>query len=277
MRKIYAGIYHKDRRYGKRLMEYLNHQKEYPMTVWFTSDEEKFFQKEKDGCFQCLVLEEETVYGGTVPTCRIEQGYAQSGLEIARNIYGCLQVVREADQKIFGVYSPFGGEIVTDISLELARQRDAVYLGMHAYHRFSSCTESTDELLFYMKERQEESIEYFFSHQELIEDGVMGYPGASCYLDYREPTIEDYQYFFKRLKNQDTALVLDMETACLPEFSFFQLLDKVFIPLTEFEACSKSYLHFTKQMQRYGIWKKNNMEEIFLGANDSMKEVVRHL
>ena len=49
MKDISIGIYHKDHQYGKRLMEYLNHQKDFPMTASFTSDEEMFF-KETAGC-----------------------------------------------------------------------------------------------------------------------------------------------------------------------------------------------------------------------------------
>ena len=33
MKDISIGIYHKDHQYGKRLMEYLNHQKDFPMTA----------------------------------------------------------------------------------------------------------------------------------------------------------------------------------------------------------------------------------------------------
>ncbi len=47
MRDISIGIYHKDYQYGKRLMEYLNHQKDFPMTASFTSDEEMFFKQNK--------------------------------------------------------------------------------------------------------------------------------------------------------------------------------------------------------------------------------------
>ena len=49
MKDISIGIYHKDHQYGKRLMEYLNHQKDFPMTASFTSDEEMFFKQEQDG------------------------------------------------------------------------------------------------------------------------------------------------------------------------------------------------------------------------------------
>ena len=58
MKDISIGIYHKDHQYGKRLMEYLNHQKDFPMTASFTSDEEMFFKQEQEGDFECLVLPE---------------------------------------------------------------------------------------------------------------------------------------------------------------------------------------------------------------------------
>ena len=35
MKEICIGVCCRDTRYGKRLMEYLNHQKEFPMTAWF--------------------------------------------------------------------------------------------------------------------------------------------------------------------------------------------------------------------------------------------------
>ena len=51
MRDISIGIYHKDYQYGKRLMEYLNHQKDFPMTASFISDEDAFFRQEEEGDF----------------------------------------------------------------------------------------------------------------------------------------------------------------------------------------------------------------------------------
>ena len=47
MRDISIGIYHKDYQYGKRLMEYLNHQKDFPMTASFISDEDAFSDRKK--------------------------------------------------------------------------------------------------------------------------------------------------------------------------------------------------------------------------------------
>lgn len=103
MRDISIGIYHKDYQYGKRLMEYLNHQKDFPMTASFISDEDAFFRQEEEGDFECLVLAEETDYHGSSPVCRIGVNdsmggmYCQSGKEIAAGIYHCLNVSPQLD------------------------------------------------------------------------------------------------------------------------------------------------------------------------------------
>ena len=95
MKDISIGIYHKDHQYGKRLMEYLNHQKDFPMTASFTSDEEMFFKQEQEGDFECLALAEATDYHGDFPVCRIGANesmggmYCQSAKEIAAGIYHC--------------------------------------------------------------------------------------------------------------------------------------------------------------------------------------------
>ena len=80
MKDISIGIYHKDHQYGKRLMEYLNHQKDFPMTASFTSDEEMFFKQEQEGDFECLVLAEETDYHGDFPVCRIGANESMGGM-----------------------------------------------------------------------------------------------------------------------------------------------------------------------------------------------------
>lgn len=108
MKDISIGIYHKDHQYGKRLMEYLNHQKDFPMTASFTSDEEMFFKQEQEGDFECLVLAEETDYHGDFPVCRIGANesmggmYCQSAKEIAAGIYHCLNVSPQIEnERIF--------------------------------------------------------------------------------------------------------------------------------------------------------------------------------
>ncbi|MCI5622819.1 MULTISPECIES: hypothetical protein [Anaerostipes] len=276
MREIHTGIYHRDRKYGKRLMEYLNHQKKYPMTVWYTSDEKKFFEKEKEGCFQCLVLEEETSYGGDLPVFRLESGGCQSGMEIARNIYGCLHIGTAEECRIIGIFSPFGQAFTTEISMEIARQWKLFYFGMQAYHSFSAGEEPMDELLFCIRERKEEALDFFLTKYQNI-NGIHGYAGASCYLDYHEPSIEDYHVFFNQIKRSGISIIADMETACIPDLSFFQLFDKIYIPLKKEESLSDRYRNFKEQLGRYGTWNSSIFEEIILMKGESSMEVVRRL
>ena len=140
MKDISIGIYHKDHQYGKRLMEYLNHQKDFPMTASFTSDEEMFFKQEQEGDFECLVLAEETDYHGDFPVCRIGANesmggmYCQSAKEIAAGIYHCLNVSPQIEnERIFGVYSPISRLEISAFARNMAASNGWIYFGMQPY------------------------------------------------------------------------------------------------------------------------------------------------
>ena len=143
MKDISIGIYHKDHQYGKRLMEYLNHQKDFPMTASFTSDEEMFFKQEQEGDFECLVLAEETDYHGDFPVCRIGANesmggmYCQSAKEIAAGIYHCLNVSPQIEnERIFGVYSPISRLEISAFARNMAASNGWIYFGMQPYGHF---------------------------------------------------------------------------------------------------------------------------------------------
>ena len=195
---VIVGIYHKDHQYGKRLMEYLNHQKDFPMTASFTSDEEMFFKQEQEGDFECLVLAEETDYHGDFPVCRIGANesmggmYCQSAKEIAAGIYHCLNVSPQIEnERIFGVYSPISRLEISAFARNMAASNGWIYFGMQPYGHFEE-DEADDLLLFYIKEHKEDIVLYFMEHQKKF-DGCVGFAGASCYLDYRELSMQDYE------------------------------------------------------------------------------------
>lgn len=275
-REICTGIYHPDKRYGKRLMEYLNHQKQYPMTVCFFEDEEQLYEKEQEGMFQCLILSESSHYCGEVPAYRIQDENFPSAAQVAKDLYDYMNMQRLEEPMIYGVYSPSSRIETTPLSLEIAKRYEMMYLGMQPYHRFMAQEEETDELLFQIRERKENCAEYFRAHAQLLE-GVMGYPGAGCYMDYRQLSIEDFQYFFQEIRKAQILLVIDAGTACLPGPVFFSLFDKVYIPVTEQETKTQAYLNFIKQTNRYGGKSRGKMEEILLRKNRSMKEVAKGL
>lgn len=276
MKEICVGICLKDDRYGRKLMEYLNHQKEFPMTACYFGNEESLWVKEQEGMFQCLLLSDESNYQGYVPFCRIDSRQCQSAAEIAGDIYDQLQVRTRNDWQIYGIYSPFGGMMATEFALEFVKRRSMPYLGMQPYPIFSVGEETTDELLFHIRQRRDDCIEYFLNHQEDL-GSVKGYPGAGCFLDYRELSEEDYQWFFECIREKGISLAVDIGTACVPGLGFFRRLDKIYLPVTEQELETELYAGFLKQMRKYGIWGCSGMEEIVIGGKESIKEVISRL
>lgn len=276
MKEICVGVCLKDDRYGRRLMEYLNHQKEFPMTACYFGSEASLWAKEQEGMFQCLVLSEESDYQGYVPACRIDSRRCQSAAEIAGDIYDRLQVRTKDEWQIYGIYSPFGETKATDFALEFSARRSIPYLGMQPYPIFSVSEETTDELLFHIRQRREDCAEYFLSHQEDL-GGIKGYPGAGCFLDYRELSEEDYRWFFDRIRGEGISLIIDIGTACVPGLEFFRMLDKIYLPIAEQELETELYAGFLKQMRRYGIWGCSGMEEVVIGDKESIKEVISRL
>ena len=268
MRDISIGIYHKDYQYGKRLMEYLNHQKDFPMTASFISDEEMFFKQEQEGDFECLVLAEETDYHGSSPVCRIGVNdsmggmYCQSGKEIAAGIYHCLNVNPQLhDEKIFGVYSPVPRVEVSAFARSIAGANGWLYFGMQPYGHFEE--KMNDQLLFYIREHREDIVEYFLENQQEL-DGCSGFAGASCYLDYQELSMEDYEWFSQKLRQADLRIIFDIGTASPPDLKFFGLFDRIFLPLMREDLNSFEYQRLKKQMRKYGVWNQTIWEETML-------------
>lgn len=269
MKDISIGIYHKDHQYGKRLMEYLNHQKDFPMTASFTSDEEMFFKQEQEGDFECLVLAEETDYHGDFPVCRIGANesmggmYCQSAKEIAAGIYHCLNVSPQIEnERILGVYSPIPRLEISAFARNMAASNGWIYFGMQPYGHFEE-DETDDLLLFYIKEHKEDIIEYFMKHQKKF-DGCVGFAGASCYLDYRELSMQDYEWFFEKLREAGIYIIFDIGIASPPDLKFFGLFDRIFLPLMRQDLGCMEYKKFQKQMRKHGVWKLTNWEEVML-------------
>ena len=269
MRDISIGIYHKDQQYGKRLMEYLNHQKDFPMTASFTSDEETFFKQEQEGAFECLVLAEETDYHGSSPVCRIGVNdsmggmYCQSGKEIAAGIYHCLNVSPTlCDENILGVYSPVPRSEVSQFAREIAASNGWIYFGMQPYGHYKEELDN-DRMLFYIKEHKEDILEYFLSNQQEF-DGCSGFAGASCYLDYRELSTKDYEWFFEKLRQAEVRIIFDIGITSPPDLTFFELFDRIFLPFMREDLSSFEYRRFKNLMKKYKIWNKISFEEVML-------------
>ena len=122
MKEICVGVCCEDTRYGRKLMEYLNHQKEFPMTAWFFADEEALWKKEEEGVFQSLVLSEGIEDHGREPVCRLGEECASAAV-IASEIYEGLKVRKKEECLVYGVYSPFGGQVFYKICPGTCRKK----------------------------------------------------------------------------------------------------------------------------------------------------------
>ena len=129
------------------------------MTAWFFADEEALWKKEEEGVFQSLVLSEGIEDHGREPVCRLGEECASAAV-IASEIYEGLKVRKKEECLVYGVYSPFGGQASTKFALELAGRRSMIYLGMQPYLSFPSNEENTDELLFRIRQRRDDCMEY---------------------------------------------------------------------------------------------------------------------
>ena len=118
-------------------------------------------------------------------------------------------------------------------------------------------------MLFYIKEHKEDIIEYFMKHQKKF-DGCVGFVGASCYLDYRELSMQDYEWFFEKLREAGIYIIFDIGIASPPDLKFFGLFDRIFLPLMRQDLGCMEYKKFQKQMRKHGVWKLTNWEEVML-------------
>ena len=101
------------------------------------------------------------------------------------------------------------------------------------------------------------------NHQKDL-GGCMGFAGAACYLDYRELTMQDYEWFFEKLRQAGIKLIFDIGIASPPELRFFGLFDRIFLPLIREDLNSFEYQRFKKQMRKHGIWTQTSWEEAML-------------
>ena len=214
MKDISIGIYHKDHQYGKRLMEYLNHQKDFPMTASFTSDEEMFFKQEQEGDFECLVLAEETDYHGDFPVCRIGANesmggmYCQSAKEIAAGIYHCLNVSPQIEnERILGVYSPISRLEISAFARNMAASNGWIYFGMQPYGHFEE-DETDDLLLFYIQRTQRRYCAIFYGNIRRSLYGCVGFCGSFMLSWIIENlSMQDYEWFFEKLRETEICII----------------------------------------------------------------------
>lgn len=270
MSDIKVGIFHKDQRYGKRLMDYLNHQKEYPMTAWYTKDLKKLKKREQE--FSCLILAEEDDYGCQVPVCELVENIYQPASFLARQIYDHLHVTTRDREQMVAIFSPEGSYIGTQVALEFAKRNHLYYMGMQPFSFLETDPEPVEQLLLGIKEGTVDG-EYFIRNADSFH-GIMGYGQAKCSLDYRVPAPKEYERFFENLREDGVSLVVDLGVNMWPDYSFFLNFDQVYVVIGAAQEKENDYQEFLRQASRYGKVPAEKFRKVVVSHELEGREIV---
>ena len=104
--------------------------------------------------------------------------------------------LRLKNERILGVYSPIPRLEISAFARNMAASNGWIYFWNAVSYGHFEEDETDDLCCFISKEHKEDIIEYFMKHQKKF-DGCVGFVGASCYLDYRELSMQDYEWFLR--------------------------------------------------------------------------------
>ncbi|MBS7008948.1 hypothetical protein [Anaerostipes sp.] len=268
MSHILIGIYDEDTVYGKRLMEYINRQKVYPLTAaaFTTAEGLKEFMEQQD--VRGAILAEGTPVSTDKPVYYLKRDQSSESCrygnarQIIKEAYSVFNPGRQRAAGVTGIYSPAENRKRTGFALQTARETNALYFGMESYGR-AGTEGAMENLLFAVKVRKDQIADLVRESSKDI-NGVRGFPSARCFLDYREISAEDYRWLFQKLAEADISAVLDMETACIYDFSLFSLCDYLYLPVWEEDMEDPRLLGFKEVSEQHPILSALNWKEVFL-------------
>ena len=271
MSHMLVGICDEDAVYGKRLMEYINRQKDYPLTAaaFTTTDALKEFIKDQD--VKGVILEEGICISENILVYYLKKDQTTQACrygnakEIVKEAYSIFSPGRESSAGVMGVYSPTENRKRTDFALQTAKENRAMYFGMESYGRTLE-EGAMENLLFAVKVRKD-GIADLAAESAVIVEGVKGFASARCFLDYREVSVEDYQWLFQRLTDAGISAVLDIGTACIYDFELFSLCDQLFLPVWEEDMEDPRLLGFKEVSEQHPVLSTLHWKEVFLSEN----------
>lgn len=135
------------------------------------------------------------------------------------------------EKKICAVYSPLGRSGKTSFALAYARRHSFFYLGMEDYGIQGNNIHDMGEVLYHIRNRTENITDRVLNWIEEW-NGVKMLGSPTLFQDIKLLSVEDYQWFFDRLRNTEfPSVIVDMGTGCLMDFDIFQLFDCIYVPV----------------------------------------------
>lgn len=196
------------------------------------------------------------------------------------------KVEKQQDQNdiaIYAVYSPIGRCGKTNLAKALCsyHEGEALYVGMEEYGENREEVGMMQDFLYEVKVHSNELHTFLDTLQaDTMKMSMIHSP--ACYLDLRQLSIEDIQWFLLQLKEKQKyqVIVFDIGTGSLFDFMIFSLFDRIFLPTLD-EECSKQkeqyFLNFLKDNYP-NILNKINCLTIPNVAYDSIKmeQYIKH-
>lgn len=259
MEKLRVAIYDHNTEYSWRLMNYLNGRYgEYMDAVSFTQ-KEQLIKKIEEQKFDCVVADDEEGMGAAsvIRICEedCEEGFYRysSAKLLAKKM---LEQIREGKEykakkgEMIAVYSPAGGVGKTRYALNKAEELDGIYMGMEDFCSIETGEYWMEQMLFLIKEREEEICSQIDSHLQWME-GVRILPSARCFLDYRYMNHEDYGWFLEKLREEKyQTFVFDIGVGSLADLKILDLFDRIILITSEEKSKQQKIQLFLKLMQQ---------------------------
>lgn len=253
MKNVKIAIYDLEEDYAFGLMDYMNSQKSNPIMAMAFTREDALLEYLQQNRVE-LLLAEESVNDNVIEGVRclklVKELGKQSGMsifkyqsaemvirivmkELGRNGVGR---IRRRKSRIVGVYSPCGRCGKTTLAQAICCYRkESLYLGFEEYSSFDSGCDLMEKVLYYVRQRIPDIMDKI---KELcIREDYCLIPSPRCYLDVKEMSFEEMEWFFEQIRLDDSfdVVVVDLGTGCLTDFALLDLFDVVFMPVSEGE------------------------------------------
>lgn len=264
------GIYDRDMTYCTHLMEYINMNKSYMLHSICFSDAEPLLESIHNNQIDLVLYGQNTPLMAIIrDSCRtmrladsdeamfVGEKYLykyQRADVLAKQILDFLEVEidRVLDGVVFyGVYSPVGRSGKTSLALGICcNNPGSLYVGVNSYIGSTDVSDyvfSQTERFFYQLLTHNEDI--VATIQDVLENQGGTYVvfyGMRCFLDYRQLSASDIDWFRKLLEQNGllTHVVFDIGAAVLSDFNILNAMDQIFVPCLSDAYANRQMKHF---------------------------------
>lgn len=308
LKKYTVAVCDFEEEYAIRLMNYMNGQSTYGILMLAFTQQDRFKEYLDNNSFDLALVADEVMqkFGDeleldqtgkkVVHLCKEEgregiykyQPASEIMVEIQRILekeYHIKKFEEEGEKtecKMIGVYSPIGRSGKTNFALAMAREKGSLYIGMEEYSNLIEGRTTMSDFCYWIRKREEMMIRKV-EEQMIVEDEVCKLVSPLTYMDLKELTVDEYAWFFEKLKTSGRfhKIVVDIGCGSLCSYSFLALFHQIFVPILP-EISTEKERHFKKVLQFVGLEKSSTkFEYIIVPRQDfrhpDMAEFVRNI